>query len=127
MLSRMAEITVNLSPQVVNYVGIPYGDDFSSTLNVTETIAGVPTPFDWTGATVSAHIVASLKSKDEPSLLSMTDAQGAGGALTISATKLQLAVLGVGSWYHNIEITKGGMTRTYFCGVFQIVVRGPHA
>jgi hypothetical protein len=115
----MADIDIKLEPQVINFLGIPYDDDFRQQLNITETINDVVTPYDWTGATVLAECVDNLRTPNPAMKFAFTTDIAVNGRLIIEKMSADLNGFGAGSWYYSIRITKGGYTRTYFRGIFQ--------
>lgn len=115
----MADIDIKLEPQTINFLGIPYDDDFRQQLNLTETVNGVATPYDWTGATVLAECTENLRTVSPPTKFAFTTDISTNGVLIIEKMASDLNAFGAGSWYYSIRITKDGYTRTYFKGIFQ--------
>jgi len=120
----MADIDVVVKPSIINFIGVPVDDDFSAVFTVTQTVNGVTTPLDLTGAQVQTNIVASLALAQPPSLLLMTSTPSVGltdGKVTVSATAAQLNALGIGAKYYAMRVRKNAFDRTAFMGVFQLI------
>ena len=122
----MTDINVNLSPQVINFLGIPFDDDFETSLTVYEVINDVKTEFDWTGATVLAEAVDNLLTPSPTLKFAFETFLEDGGVLRFRKLSADLNTHGVGSWYYSIRITKNSLTRTYFRGIFQRVATSAH-
>lgn len=93
-------------------ITVPYGDDLSLAVTVTED----GTPYPWSGATVTtAILVDGVESETNWTPLTPSD-----GSLTLLLTEENIAALGYGSHRYWVQVTKSGHPKTWLAGAFTV-------
>ena len=83
------------------------GDDWSVTVTITETLNGVTTPLDLTGASLTSTIDGTPGWSGTPTA---TDA--ANGVCTVDVPKTATANFAPGVYLADVQVVAGGKTRT---------------